>query len=225
MSRALLILALASVVRADTLNEVLTRIDQASSKFRALRAGLHEIEHTDVLDDTTTKDGTVKMVKNGKDKFALLAEFTGKDQMTLHLSGHLAEIYYPKANTKEEYDTSKAVKSIDQYLFVGFGTSVAELKKAYSVSLGGAETINGIPTTRLELTPISREAKNFFRKIELWFPDGKAYPMQEKIITSDGYKLFQYSNQQITLTTDPPPPASDFELHTPAGVKVITPGK
>jgi len=207
------------------LDEVLKRMDQAAPKFRSMSASLRETVHTDVLDDTSTKDGTVKMIKNGKDKFALLAKFTGQDPLTLHLSGHLAEIYYPKANTVEQYDTRKAVKSIDQYLFVGFGTSVAELKKTYAVSFGRADTIDGIKTTRVDLTPISAEAKKVFRKIELWFPDGKTNPMQEKIYTGDGYKLFQYSNTKIVTTSEPVPPADEFELHAPAGVKTISPGK
>src|SRR5208282_2986523 len=119
----------------------------------------------------------------------------------------------------------KAVKSIDQYLFVGFGNPVAELKKTYAISLGGAEVIDGVKTTRIDLIPISDEAKKVFRKIQLWFPDGKANPMQEKVITGDGYKLFQYSNAKIITTSEQAPPASDFELNLPPTVKRITPGK
>jgi hypothetical protein len=226
VKRAYFILTLAATLsRADSLNDVLSRMDQAAVKFRAMSSGLRETEHTDVLDDTTVKEGSVKMIKNGKDKFALLAQFTGRDQLTLHLSCHTAQIYYPKANTVEEYDTRQAVKSIDQYLFVGFGTSVAELKKAYSVSLGGPEVIDGVKTTRIDLTPISAEAKKVFNKIQLWFPDGNASPIQEKVFTTDGYKLFQYSNPKIITTADQAPPASDFELNLPPGVKRITPGK
>jgi outer membrane lipoprotein-sorting protein len=220
VKRASLIFALAaSLAPADSLDGVLKRMDQAALQFRALSANLRETVRTEVIDDTSVNEGTVRMIKNGKDKFALLAQFTGRDPLTLHLSGHQAEIYYPKANTEEVYDTRKAVKSVDQYLFVGFGTSVAELKKAYSVALGAEETLDGVKTTRIDLTPLSDEAKKIFRKIQLWFPDGKFYPMQEKIFTGDGYKLFQYSNAKIITTSDQAPPASDFELKLPPGVK------
>lgn len=220
MKRAYFIVALAaSLVRADSLEDVLKRMDQAAVKFRSMSSNLRKTIRTDVLDDTEVNDGTVKMIKNGKDNFALLAKFEGRDPLTLHLSGHTLEVYYPKANSEEVYDTKHTVKSVDQYLFVGWGTPVVELKKTYAVSLGGSETIDGVKTTRIDLAPVSTEAKKIFNKIQLWFPDGKAYPMQEKIFTSDGYKLFQYSNPKILTTADPTPPASDFELILPPGVK------
>ncbi len=220
MKRASFILVLAAtVLRADSLEDVLKRMDQAAVNFRSMSANLRKTIRTDVLDDTEVNDGVIKMIKNGKDKFALLAKFEGRDPLTLHLSGHTAEMFYPKANTVQIYDTRNAVKSVDQYLFVGWGTPLAELKKTYTVALGGAETVDGVKTTRIDLTPNSVEAKKIFNKIQLWFPDGKAYPMQEKIFTSDGYKLFQYSNAKILTTADPTPPASDFELNLPAGVK------
>jgi outer membrane lipoprotein-sorting protein len=220
VKRAYFILALAAtLVRADSLEDVLKRMDQAAATFRSMSANLHKTIRTEVLDDTEVNDGTIKMIKNGKDKFALLAKFEGRDPLTLHVSGHTAEMYYPKANTVQIYDTSKTVKSVDQYLFVGWGTPLAELKKTYAIAPGGAETIDGVKATRIDLTPVSKEAKKIFNKIQLWFPDGKAYPMQEKIFTSDGYKLFQYSNAKILTTGDPEPPASDFQLNLPAGVK------
>jgi hypothetical protein len=220
VKRAYFILALATpLLRADSLEDVLKRMDQSAVTFRSMSANLRKTIRTEVLDDTEVSEGTVKMIKKAKDNFALLAEFSGRDPITLHLSGHTAEMYYPKANTDQMYDTRKAVKSVDQYLFVGWGTPVAELKKTYAVSLGGAETIDGVKTTRIDLAPNSTEAKKIFNKIQLWIPDGKAYPMQEKIFTGDGYKLFQYSNPKILTTTDPPAPDSDFQLKLPPGVK------
>jgi hypothetical protein len=66
VKRAYFILTLAATLsRADSLNDVLSRMDQAAVKFRAMSSGLRETEHTDVLDDTTVKEGSVKMIKNG----------------------------------------------------------------------------------------------------------------------------------------------------------------
>jgi hypothetical protein len=161
------------------------------------------------------------MMKSGKDKFMLLAEFTGKDAYKLRLMGTQAEMYYPKAKSVQVYDTRKVTKSVDQYLFVGFGTSSAELKKTYIVTLGGAETIGGVKTTLIDLAPKSDEAKKLFNKIQLWIPDGDGSPIQEKIIsgkTGKDYKLFQYSDRKIGTISDSPLPASDFELNLPADV-------
>jgi hypothetical protein len=208
-------------VRADTLDQVLLRMDQAAQKFRSLSANVHKTVYTDSITSTDVEDGSFKMMKNGKDKFVLLAEFTGKDAYKLRLMGNQAEMYYPKAKTVQVYDTRKATKSVDQYLFVGFGTSSAELKKTYTVTLGEPETINGVKTTRIDLTPKSDEAKKLFNKIQLWIPDGKGNPIQEKIIsgkTGQDYKLFQYSDPKIRTVSDPPLALSDFDLNLPTGV-------
>ena len=48
------------------------------------------------------------------------------------------EIYYPKINTVDEYDLTKEYKlTAQQFLLLGFGSNSAELKSAYTVSLGG----------------------------------------------------------------------------------------
>ena len=220
MKPAYFILA-AALLRADSLDDVLQRMDQAAQKFRSVSANVHQTIYTDVLSDTETVDGKFRMIKDGKDKFVLLAEFAGKDPHTFHLSGHEAEMYYPKANTVQIYDTKKLTKSVDQYLFVGFGTRTAELKSTYNVSLGGPETLDGVKTTRIDLTPKSAEAVKLFNKIQLWIPDGKGNPIQEKLIPDKAgkdFKLFQYKDEVILTLSDPRPPDSDFKLNLPAGV-------
>jgi hypothetical protein len=222
VKRAYFILVLmVPCVRADSLDDVLGRMDQAAQKFRSLSANVHKTVYTDSITDTDVEDGSFKMMKNGKDKFVLLAKFTGKDAYSLHLMGTQAEMYYPKAKTVQVYDTRKVTKSVDQYLFVGFGTRTAELKKTYTVTLGGPETLGGVKTTRIDLVPKSDEATKLFSKIQLWIPDGDGSPIQEKIISGKAgkdYKLFQYSDRKIGTVSDPPLPASDFDLNLGPGV-------
>jgi outer membrane lipoprotein-sorting protein len=225
VKRAYFIVALAgSLARADSLDNVLNRMDQAALKFRSLTAGVHHIDYTDVLSDTSAEDGTFKMSKQGK-TVVLLAEFTGRDARKVWISGNTVKIYYPKANEVDNFDTRKYTKSADLLLLVGFGTTKAELQKTYDISLGPAETIGTTKTTRIDLKPKSAEAKKLFTVIQLWFPDGGANPIQEKVLSGKDYKLFQFSDEVIRTTADPPLPASDFELNLPPGVKVITPGK
>lgn len=225
MKRAYLILALAAWVRADSLNEVLQRMDQAAQKFRSLSAKVRKTDYTDVLSDTEVEEGTFKLMKSGKDKFVLLADFTGQDAHTVQMTPSQVKIYHPKANSVEIYDTRKYTKAADQYLMVGFGTTAAELQKTYTVTLGGPETVDGVKTTRIDLAPKSAEAKKLFNQIELWIPDGQANPIQEKIISGKDYKLFQFSNVKIRTASEPAVPASDFELKLPPGVKEIKAGR
>ena len=229
MRVAYFILALAAMgARADSLDVVLQRMDQAALKFRSLTAKVHHVEYSDVLSDTSEEDGTFKMMKHAKTGVILLGNFTGKDERTVRLAGSLAQVYYPKANQVDEYDTRKFTKSADLLILVGFGTTRAELEKTYTISLGGNETVGTTKTTRIDLKPKSSEAKKLFNVIQLWIPDGGANPIQEKVLSGkhdQDYKLFLFSDEQIRTSADPALPESDFKLILPAGVKKMTPGK
>jgi outer membrane lipoprotein-sorting protein len=219
---AYFILALAPLSRGDSLEAVLDRMDQAARTFHSLSADLRRTDYSSLFDEKKGEDGKLKIMKRAKTGVALLVEFTGQDPRKLRVSGNKAEIYYPKANSEDVYDTRKFTKSADLLMLVGFGTSRADLEKRFTISLGGSETMGGIKTTRIDLVPKSKEEKNFFNTVQLWVPEDKGNPIQEKFLTgkeSKDYNAFLFSNLKI----NPPLPDSDFELNLPAGVKVNKP--
>jgi outer membrane lipoprotein-sorting protein len=218
----------ASLARADSLDAVLQRMDQAALKFRSLTAKVHHVDYTDALQDTSEEDGTFEMMKHAKTGVILLGKFAGKDERMVRIAGNQVQFYYPKANQVDEYDTRKFTKSADLLILVGFGTTKAELEKTYAISLGGNETVGTTKATRIDLKPKSSEAKKLFNVIQLWIPDGGANPIQEKVLSgkqNQNYKLFLFSDEQIRTSADPALPESDFKLNLPAGVKKMTPGK
>jgi outer membrane lipoprotein-sorting protein len=223
---AFLIALCAAGVRADSLDAVLSRMDQAAKPFRSLEANVHKTDYQDVFKETTEEDATFKMMKYAKTGVVLLAEFNGINKRTARIAGHEIKMYHPKANSVDVYDTRKFTKSADLLFLVGFGDSKAEIQKTYNVALGASETIGGIKTTRIDLTPKSAEAKKLFNMIQLWIPEDKGNPIREKLISgkeSKDYTLFQFSNMKIRTVSDPALPESDFELKLPKDVKTIKP--
>jgi outer membrane lipoprotein-sorting protein len=223
VKRAIFILAVAVGVRAESLQDVLGRMDQAARIFQSLVADVHRSDYSSVYDQTNVEDGQFKMMKRAKTGVVLLAEFTGRDPRKIRVSGNTLQVYHPKASSVDEYNTSKFTKSADQLLLVGFGMSRADLQKRFDISLGGSETLGSVKTTRIDLKPKSAEEKNFFNTIQLWIPEDQGNPIQEKVLSGKqnmDYNLLQYSNIKINPTL----PASDFELNLPAGVKRIKAG-
>jgi outer membrane lipoprotein-sorting protein len=56
--------------------------------------------------------------------------------------------------------------------------------------------------------------------VDLWIPEGKSYPIQEKpVFPSKDYRVLVYSNVKI----NPPLTNADFELKVPADVKKTRP--
>ncbi|HEY7334092.1 MAG TPA: hypothetical protein VH639_04350 [Bryobacteraceae bacterium] len=212
-------LAAASAIRADSLDDVLARMDRAAKDFRSVAANLKKTVFTAVLNESTASTGELAMrrAKNGNEA---LMKFSEPDPYQWYLSGHTAKRYSPRANTVEIYDTSK-LSAAEKMMLVGFGVSASDLRKDYDIKLIGAEKVGPLHTTRIELTPKSSEVrKNYATKIELWIPDGQANPIQEKVtMPSQDYYLAEYSD----LKVNPSLPDSAFKLNLPPGVKELRP--
>lgn len=208
-------------IHAESLADVLARMDRSAQTFRALSGKMHRVQFTAVLNESSTMDGTLRLKKANKTTIGIV-DFLPPDPRTVYVNGKTIQVYYPKANTVEIYDASKYVANIDQFLLLGFGTTSAELMKFYALKATGTEEVAGKMCTRIELTPTTPQMKTLVTKIELWIPDGEASPVREKISEpSRNYELVDYSDIQL----NPPLADASFELHLPAGVKKIYPQK
>ena len=210
-----------ALLAGEPMADVLARMDRSAAEFRSLSAVMKRVHYTAVLDETETMDGAVRL-KRVKNSTAGVIEFKQPEARTIFVSGKIVQVFYPKANTVEIYDASKYTSSMDQIILLGFGTSSTELKKSYEIKDGGVQKLNGVDTTRLELTPKSAELKKLITRIEMWIPDGQSNPLRVKFSEpSRNFEQVDYSNIQ----TNPALPDSAFELQLPANVRKIYPQK
>ena len=220
---SVLCVALCSVSRAETLDEILTHMDRSARTFQSMSAKLKLSDYTAVINDTNNRSGEVRLMR-GKNGIEGLVRFDQPEAQIIHTDNRETKIYYPKANTVEVYDTSNYSGIIDR-LLLGFSTSGKELSHDYTIKLVGPETVNGMPTTRISLTPKTPDLQKLVSTIDLWIPEGESYPVQEKAITpSKDYKLFDYSDVKIS----PPAPKlkeSDLKLNAPKSAREIHPQK
>jgi outer membrane lipoprotein-sorting protein len=205
---------------ADSLEAILGRMDRAAKTFTSVSTTLKQTEYTAVIHDLSPTESGQLRIKRGKNGLNAIIELTDPEPRTIVVKGHEAQIYHPKANTLEKYDVSKWASTMDQFLLLAFGTSGADLRKNYDVKLGGAETIDGTPTTRLDLTPKTEELKKVISKVELWIPEGGSNAIREKVTeTTDDYYLVNYSNVNPRANV----PDSAFDLKLPKGVHIVNP--
>jgi outer membrane lipoprotein-sorting protein len=207
-----------SFARADSLEDVLKRMDDAASQFKSVSATLAYKDYQKRWDESDEKNGTVHMRLTNKGPEGVWS-FTGKDAQVVSLSGHEARVYKPKAKLQQIYDAGKNVAVMQETLLLGFGSRSAELRKSFDIVLGGPDTVAGKPCTRIQLTPKKKEVLEFYTKIDLWIPDGESNPVQEKIwigVKGD-YKLATYSDVKI----NPPLPDSTFQFKPPAGTQIV----
>jgi len=203
---------------AQTLDELLARMDQNAMTFKSMSANLKYVSYVDVIKENTVSTGTLTM-KRSKREAMVMVEFTAPDPKTVAVAGTKVEIYLPKLRTVEEYDLGK---SVEKYLALGFGASGKELKADYALQELGADTANGQKAMRVELIPKSKEVLKQLPRIELWISGATGYPVQEKLYQTGGdYMLATYSDVVI----NPHLPDSAFKLNLPKGVKREYPGK
>jgi outer membrane lipoprotein-sorting protein len=206
------------LISAETLEAVLARMDQAAAQFHAMSADLIMVQHTAVLDDNTTENGTIKMQKTKSGTEALI-DFTGeKDQRTLGFFDKTVQIFFPKLNLVQIYKLGKNSKFLDEYLLLGFGTPGKDLTKAYDVQLVGTEQVAGQSTSKLVLVPKDAGVKQNISKAEIWLPASSGNPIQQKFYQPSGnYRLLTYSNFQLN------PSLGSLKLKTPPNAKVQYP--
>jgi outer membrane lipoprotein-sorting protein len=208
-------------LHAEALDAILAHMDASARQFHSFSASMKRTDVTTVIQESEVMFGTIHMKRN-KTSVSGVMDFTDPNPHKIGIAGHAAQRYFPKANVVEVYDTTKYTAVMDGYLLLGFGTTAAELGKAYDVKAGGTEKVGSANTTRIELTPKSPEVLKLIRKIELWIPEGQSNPVQEKITdASKNTILVLYSDVKV----NPELPDSAFELKVPAGVRRLTPNK
>jgi outer membrane lipoprotein-sorting protein len=202
--------------RAETLKDVLARVDQAAASFRGMTAKITKASYTAVIKDLTEESGRIAMRVGKNREMEVRVDFQQPDIKTWAFRGRKAELFLPKINTVQEYDLGKHGRLLDQFLLLGFGSTSRDLEKNYTLSLAGEESLHGAKTSKLELIPKSAEARQHLMKVEIWFPQESGYPVQQKFYQGSGdYVLVSYSETRLESNI----PDSAVRLVLPKAVK------
>jgi outer membrane lipoprotein-sorting protein len=212
---ALCAFALAVDLRAESVEAILARMDQAAPNFHAVTADVKMITYTAILSDQTTETGTLKMQRlKGNDVRAIIELSAGTDTRVIAFLGKIVRIYYPKLKAYQDYEVGKNSQVLNQYLLLGFGSSGKDLARSYDITAEGSEDVGGQTTTKLLLVPKDAKVKERLAKVEMWIPKDAAYPVQQQFYEPSGnYRKVSYSN--ILLN---PPMKGTLELKLPPGV-------
>ena len=105
----LLFAALPGNAAAQTLDELLARMDQNAMSFKSMSAKLRYMSYVAVIKEGTVSTGTLTM-KRSRREAMVLVDFTEPDPKTVAVAGTKVAIYLPKLQTVEEYDLGKSVE-------------------------------------------------------------------------------------------------------------------
>ncbi len=176
------------------LDAVLKKMDAAAASFHSTQADFEWDQYQKVVDETDVQKGVIYFRRSGQ-QIEMMAHVKDPDQkFVLYKDGKL-QVYQPKIEQLIVHDAGNNRSDLESYLVLGFGGSGQDLTKAFDVTYGGDETVDGIGTGKLQLVPKAEKVKNTFTQIILWIDMSRGISIQQKFFTPQGdFRLVKYSN-------------------------------
>jgi outer membrane lipoprotein-sorting protein len=219
---AALSLCWAAPAADSSLAATLARMDEAAARFKGLEADVQKISHTAVINEDSVDAGTIVLKRPKPYDIRVLFDFKPPNPRQVMIAGVKGAIYYPGINTVQEWDLGKSRSLVEQFMLLGFGSNSKDLGNAYSIRLGGSETVAGQESTRIELIPKSPDVLKHLKRVDLWISDAIGIAVQQKLFETGGdYLLATYTNIKLR----PNLPDSAVKLDLPKSVKREYPQK
>ena len=206
----------------SSLAATLARMDEAAVKFKGLEADMQKISHTAVINEDSVDAGTIWVKRPKPYDIRVRIDFKPPNPRQVVIAGIKGAIYYPGINTVQEYNLGKSRSLVEQFMLLGFGSNSKDLESAYTIGLGGPETVAGQKATRIELIPKSQDVLTHLKRVDLWISDAMGIAVQQKLYETGGdYLLATYTNIKLTANL----PDSAVKLDLPKSVKREYPQK
>ncbi len=208
-----------SSANRPTLESVLASMDAAAAGFTSVVSNLEYTKVTVLVNDRSTEKGQIYFQKS-KGKIRVMIAFREPAEKYVLFAGGKVSLYRPKIGQVEEYSLSQKEGLLEQFLLLGFGTAGAELQKAYRVSFGGEERLEGEPVFRLELAPKGEAIATQLQRVELWISPATGQPLQQKFFEpSEDYLIARYRDLKTNLKI----PDKTFRLPLRGKVRTVRP--
>jgi outer membrane lipoprotein-sorting protein len=198
-------------LHAQSLDQLMTRLDQASASFKGARADLRKTAYTEAVHDTDVETGSIVVRRSSPGKTDVRIDITGDDAYSLVVRGQIGERYHPQINQIEVGDLRKYGALVHLLMALGFGMSGRDLKANYNIANLRRDPVGGQPATAIDLTPKPADLVGQFglQKVELWIADSNQAPLRERVYFKNRNTLtIEYSNVRI----NPALPADVFDL-------------
>ncbi len=229
MRKLMLLASMAALLAASAfaqskqgnLEEVLNLLDKTSASFKSVQTDFVWDHYEEVVNDHDYQSGVIYFRRAGS-KVEMAADIQKPAPKYLLFNGDQLQVYQPTIEQVDIYDAGKNRDDFQAYLVLGFGGRGHDLAKNFDVSYGGMkDLVDGKPTYKLELTPLSAEVKKLFSLITLWIDPQTGMSVQQKFQEKNGkdYKLAKYTSIRVNQKL----PEQAFKLKTTKKTKFFHP--
>jgi outer membrane lipoprotein-sorting protein len=179
-----------------SLEHVLDEMDAAGKKFSTTQANFVWDQYTSVVKDTVTEKGKIYFRRVGSET-QMAVEVIDPPKYVL-LTGSKLQLYLPKSDQVMVYNLQNNQGEFESFLQLGFGGGGHALLKSFDVQYAGAETIDGVETSKLDLVPKNPKALDMFPHIVLWIDPAHGVSVRQQLFQKSGdYRLAIYSDIRL----------------------------
>ena len=198
---------------------VLAKMNRSSKEFKSAQGDFEFQSYQKLTDDTDTQKGRIYFERKNKSVDAAF-DITGPaPKQVVYKDGKL-QIFEKKINQVTERNVGKNKSDVEAFLSLGFGASGDELQRDYGVKMDGWETVDGVKTAKLDLTPKKEKVRQTYNKIILWIDPERDVLLKQQFFENSGdYRLAHYTNMKLNEKI----PDSVFHLNTNGSTKIIKP--
>lgn len=184
---------------ASGLEATLSSMDKAAANFKTIQATFVWDQYTKVVDETDTQNGTIYFRRLSGDNVEMAAHIDKPEMKIVLYSRGEVRVYTVKNHSEQKYDASKNKEEFNSFLMLGFGGKGHDLASKFDVKYDGTETVQGVTTSRLVLTPKEEQVQKMFSEIIVWIDTARGISVQQKFIQpkSGDYRLAKYSDIRI----------------------------
>jgi outer membrane lipoprotein-sorting protein len=204
---------------ASDLEAVLTQMDKAAASFRSAEADFVWDQFQAIVQEHDIQKGRVFFVRHERDTH-MAAQINEPDKKQVVFSEGKIRFYQPKIDQITEYEAGTNKEEVESFMVLGFGGRGHDLLKSFYVKYTGEETIDGVKTVKLELTPKMEKVKKMFNRFILWIDPVRDVSLKQEAFEPSGdFRTAIYSNIKVNEKV----PDDTFKLKTTSKTKVVRP--
>jgi outer membrane lipoprotein-sorting protein len=201
------------------LETVLAKMNQSAAGFKSAQGDFEFQTYQKLTDDTDTQKGRIYFQRT-KGRVDAAFDIAGPaPKQVVYKDGRL-QIFEKKINQVTERNVGKNKSDVEAFLSLGFGARGDELQRDYAVKMDGWETVDGVKTAKLDLTPKRERVLQTYNKIILWIDPERDVLLKQQFFEHSGdYRLAHYTNMKLNEKIQD----EVFRLKTNRNTKTVTP--
>jgi outer membrane lipoprotein-sorting protein len=176
-----------SVAQAQSCDatKVLAQMDAASQKFQSTQADFKWDVLQSVVNEHDVQSGTIYFERHSAST-SMAAYIKQPAEKAVFYDGSTLTLVQPEIKQETLFSAGSNRGQYESFLTLGFGGSGKDLQSNWTVSCQGMESIDGMQTAKLDLTPKQQSVANMFIHVMVWIDPTRSLGLKQVFYEPSG---------------------------------------